>query len=260
MVYKLPPLPGLSPPSSPLKPSESKKTVSSSDSESSVIQSPPSSIHSSPSSQSFQLSPNPEQLPLESVQDNNAMDVDAPQEHYHLNPASESHTLWERRALLFANPTLWSPIPDDLPLPAPKGWLESSLIDCPPEAHTVPEEIKAKWESLIPPQQQTSLLQHPQITTHAAFGVQQANHWFTVIFDHTFQSVYVFNRIFLNTRQEKKTRDNWAVWKGPQLWTLVADLMNWNPGPSPDNIRALSWFGLCILSLILSLHSLIVFI
>ncbi|KIJ27794.1 hypothetical protein M422DRAFT_270975 [Sphaerobolus stellatus SS14] len=177
------------------------------------------------------------------------MDVDAPQEHYHLNPASESHTLWERRALLFANPTLWSPIPDDLPLPAPKGWLESSLIDwyilkqiassdipakmtfipCQiiadlmfyiqshPEAHTVPEEIKAKWESLIPPQQQTFLLQHPQITTHAAFGVQQGNHWFTVIFDHTFQSVYVFNRIFLKTQQEKKTRDNWTVWKGLQL-------------------------------------------
>ncbi|KIJ55910.1 hypothetical protein M422DRAFT_239072 [Sphaerobolus stellatus SS14] len=193
MVYKLPPLPGFSPPSSPLKPSESKKTVSSSDSESSVIQSP-SSIHSSPSSQSFQLSSHPEQLPLESVQD--------------LNPASESHTLWERRALLFANLTLWSPIPEDLPLLAPKGWLESSLIDwyilnqiassdiptkmtfipCQiiadlqfyiqshPEAHTVPEEIKAKWESLIPPQQQTFLLQHPQITTHAAFGVQQANH------------------------------------------------------------------------------------
>ncbi|KIJ28255.1 hypothetical protein M422DRAFT_270490 [Sphaerobolus stellatus SS14] len=233
MVYKLPPLPGFSPPSSPLNPSE------------------------------------------KSVQDNNAMDVDAPQEHYHLNPASDEHTLWERRALLFANPTLWSPIPDDLPLLAPKGWLESSLIDwyilnqnassdiqtkmtfipCQiiadlifyiqshPEAHTVPEEIKAKWESLIPPQQQTFLLQHPQITTHAVFGVQQANHWFTVIFDHTFQSVYVFNHIFLNSRQEKKTRDNWSVWKGPQLWTLVADLMNWNVGPSPDNIRALSWFG-----------------
>jgi hypothetical protein len=75
-----------------------------------------------------------------------------------------------------------------------------------PEADTVPEEIKAKWESLILPQQQTFLLQHPQITTHAAFGVQQGNHWFTVIFDHTFQSVYVFNCIFLKTQQEKKNK------------------------------------------------------
>ncbi|KIJ33801.1 hypothetical protein M422DRAFT_264263 [Sphaerobolus stellatus SS14] len=183
MVYKLPPLPGFSPPSSPLKPSErthyQKKIDSSSDSESSVIQSPPCSIHSSPSSQSFQLSPHPEQLPLDHVQVNNPIDVDVPQEHYHFNLAN-----------------------------------------------TVPEEIKSKWENMIPPQQQTFLQQNPQITTHAAFG-----------------SVYVFNRIFLNIQQEKKTRDNWTVWKGPQLWTLVADLMNWNPGPSPDNIRALSWFG-----------------
>ncbi|KIJ31765.1 hypothetical protein M422DRAFT_266516 [Sphaerobolus stellatus SS14] len=179
------------------------------------------------------------------------MDVDVLEDNYHLNPVSESYTLQERRALLFANPTLWSPIPDDLPLLAPKGWLESSLIDwyilnqitfseipvkmtfipCQiiadlqfyiqshPGAETVPEEIKAKWKNIIPPQHQIFLLDHPQITTHAAFGVQQGNHWFTVIFDDTFQSVYVFNRIFLNTIQEEKTHDDWTVWNGPQLWT-----------------------------------------
>ncbi|KIJ26700.1 hypothetical protein M422DRAFT_272209 [Sphaerobolus stellatus SS14] len=112
-----------------------------------------------------------------------------------------------------------------------------------PGADTVPKQITAKWENMVPPQQPTLLQQHPQITTHVAFGVQQGNHWFTVIFYHTFQYVYVFNRIFLETQQEKKTRDNWTVWKGPQLWTMVADLMNWNPGPIPDNIRALSSFG-----------------
>ncbi|KIJ35443.1 hypothetical protein M422DRAFT_262405 [Sphaerobolus stellatus SS14] len=171
------------------------------------------------------------------------MDVDVLEDNYHLNPVSESYTLQERHALLFANPTLWSPIPDDLPLLAPKGWLKSSLIDFHPGAETVPEEIKAKWEDIIPPQHQIFLLDHPQITTHAGFGVQQGNHWFTVIFDDTFQSVYVFNHIFLNTIQEEKTHDDWTVWNGPQLWTLVADLMNWKLGPNPDNIRALSWFG-----------------
>ncbi|KIJ30018.1 hypothetical protein M422DRAFT_268479, partial [Sphaerobolus stellatus SS14] len=185
------------------------------------------------------------------------MDVDVLEDNYHLNPVSESYTLRERHALLVANPTLWSSIPDDLPLLAPKGWLESSLIDwyilnqitfseipvkmtfipCQiiadlqfyiqshPGAETVPEEIKAKWENIIPPQHQISCWTTPK----------------SLLMQHL--SVYVFNHIFLNTIQEEKTHDDWTVWNGPQLWRLVADLMNWKLGPNPDNIRALSWFG-----------------
>ena len=186
--------------------------------------------------------------------------------------------------LLFANPILWTPIPEDLPLLGPKGWLESSLIDwyllhqisftatlmnmvwipcqiiadlqhyCQQASgsKTVPSDIRSKWQSLKPIQQDLFVSSNTSILQKVAFAVQHGNHWFTVVFDNYNLRVYVYNWVTSPDDTISTYWDNWTSWNGPQLWYLIGNLVGWEVVNDriflrTVEIRGLSWHGVSLL-------------
>ncbi|KIJ28709.1 hypothetical protein M422DRAFT_270011 [Sphaerobolus stellatus SS14] len=107
-------------------------------------------------------------------------------------------------------------------------------------------DIKQMWQQLCLPHDM--LEEYPDISHGVTFGVQHRSHWFAVVFKQDFQEIYVYNHIFLSSEQVERVKDEWETWSGPQLWTLVSDLVGWDTVIQPKElddfyIKSLSWYG-----------------
>ena len=107
------------------------------------------------------------------------------------------------------------------------------------EGNTVPADIRSKWQSLKPIQQDMFLPSNSNICQKVAFAVQQGNHWFTVVFDNLNLSVYVYNRITSPDDTVSPCWDTWNSWKGPQLWYLIENLLGWKARNSNEFMKSI---------------------
>ncbi|KIJ31182.1 hypothetical protein M422DRAFT_267132 [Sphaerobolus stellatus SS14] len=111
---------------------------------------------------------------------------------------------------------------------------------------SLPLDIRLCWEHFKIPEEDITIHNRNsgQENHQIAFAVQDANHWFAVVFDYTTGNTYVYNQLFLKDNRILQDTDDWKVWNGPKLWSIVAELMDWEvPTRRSPQVKSLCWFG-----------------